>query len=82
MANLRRWSSSASGNATVTGGVNTINFAEGQTPGSVNNSAREMMAQVRSIYTPAEWGWVEHSATASVASQTAFKISGKKTKTT
>jgi hypothetical protein len=79
MANLRRWSSSASGNATVTGGVNTINFAEGQTPGSVNNSAREMMAQVRSIYTPAEWGWVEHSATASVASQTAFKISGNQT---
>jgi hypothetical protein len=79
MATLRRWSTSASGNATVTGGVNTINFAEGQTPGSVNNSAREMMAQVRSIYTPSEWGWVEHSATASVASQTAFKLGGNQT---
>ena len=79
MANLRRWSSSASGNSSVAGGANTINFAEGQTPGSVNNSAREMMAQVRSIYTPAEWGWVEHSATASVASQTSFKISGDQT---
>jgi hypothetical protein len=79
MANLRKWSSSASGNATVTGGVNTINFAEGQTPGSVNNSAREMMAQVRSIYTPSEWGWVEHSATASVASQTSFKLGGNQT---
>jgi len=79
MANLRRWSSSASGNSSVAGGANTINFAEGQTPGSVNNSAREMMAQVRSIYTPAEWGWVEHSATASVASQTTIKLSGNQT---
>lgn len=79
MANLRRWSSSASGNATVTGGVSTINFAEGQTPGSVNNSAREMMAQIRNVYTPADWGWIEHSATASVVSQTRFKISGDQT---
>jgi hypothetical protein len=79
MANLRRWSSSASGNSTVAGGSNTINFAEGQAPGSVNNSARELMAQIRSIYTPDEWGWVEHSATASVASQTAFKLAGNQT---
>lgn len=79
MANLRKWSTTATGNASVAGGSNTINFAEGQTPGSVNNSAREMMAQVRSIYTPAEWGWVEHSATASVASQTAFKLAGNQT---
>lgn len=79
MANLRKWSQSASGNASVAGGVNTINFQEGQSPGSVNNSAREMMAQVRSIYTPDEWGWVEHSATASVASQTVFKLAGNQT---
>jgi hypothetical protein len=79
MANLRRWSQSASGNSSIAGGVNTINFAEGQAPGSVNNSAREMMAQIRSIYTPDEWGWVEHSATASVASQTAFKLAGNQT---
>jgi hypothetical protein len=38
-----------------------------------------MMAQVRSIYTPAEWGWVEQSATASVASQTSFKLGGNQT---
>lgn len=79
MANLRRWSTSASGNSSIAGGANTINFAEGQSPGSVNNSAREMMAQVRSIYTPDEWGWVEHSATASVASQTSFKLAGNQT---
>lgn len=79
MGNLRRWSSSASGNSSVAGGANTINFAEGQAPGSVNNSAREMMAQVRGIYTPSEWGWVEFSATASVASQTTIKLTGNQT---
>lgn len=79
MANLRKWSSTATGNASVAGGANTINFAEGQTPGSVNNSAREMMAQVRKIYEPDEWGWVEFSGTASVASQTTFKIAGDQT---
>ena len=79
MANIRKWSSTATGNASVAGGANTINFAEGQTPGSVNNSAREVMAQVRGIYTPSEWGWVEFSATASVASQTAFKLTGNQT---
>lgn len=79
MANLRKWSTTATGNATVAGGLNTINYAEGQSPGSVNNSAREMMAQVRSIYEPDEWGWVEFSATASVASQTTFKITGDQT---
>lgn len=79
MANVRKWSTSASGNASVAGGSNTINFAEGQAPGSVNNSAREMMAQIRSIYTPDEWGWVEFSATASVASQTVFKLAGNQT---
>lgn len=79
MANLRKWSTTATANATVAGGLNTINFAEGQSPGSVNNSAREMMAQVRGVYSPDNWGWVEHSATASVASQTTFKISGDQT---
>ena len=79
MANVRRWSSSASGNSSVAGGSNTINFAEGQAPGSVNNSARELMAQIRSIYSPDEWGWVEHSATASIASQTSFKLVGDQT---
>lgn len=79
MGNVRRWSSSASGNATVSGGVNTINFAEGQAPSTVNNSAREMMAQIRGIYTPSSWGWVEHSATASVVNQTSFKLTGNQT---
>jgi hypothetical protein len=79
MANFRRWSRTATGNATVAGGVNTINFAEGQAPSTVNNSAREMMAQMRSIYVPADWGWVEFSGTASGASQTVVKIAGNQT---
>lgn len=79
MANLRKWSTTATANASIAGGATTINFSEGQAPGTVNNSAREMMAQLRSIYTPDEWGWVEHSATASVASQTTFKVSGDQT---
>lgn len=79
MPNLRKWSQSASGNATVTGGANTINWAEGQAPSTVNNSAREEMAQVRRIYRPDEWGWVEFSGTASIASQTTFKLTGNQT---
>lgn len=74
--NLRKWSQTATGNATVAGGANTINFAEGQNPSTVNNSAREMMAQVRGWYTATEAGWVDSSNTASVASQTVFKLSG------
>lgn len=74
MANLRKWSRTATGNASVAGGATTINWAEGQNPSTVNNSMREAMAQVRAIYRPGEWGWVEHSATASVASQTTIKI--------
>lgn len=79
MANIRRWSQTATGNATVAGGASTINFAEGQLPSTVNNSAREMMAQIRGVYKPSEWGWVECSATASVASQTTFKLTGDQT---
>lgn len=74
MPNLRKWSTTATGNATVAGGATTINWAEQQLASTVNNTAREMMAQVRSVYTPAQWGWIEHSSTASVASQTAFKL--------
>jgi hypothetical protein len=79
MGNVRRWSKTATGNATVAGGINTINFAEGQAPSTVNNSMRETMAQMRSIYTPSDWGWVEFSGTASIASQTTVKIAGDQT---
>lgn len=77
--NLRKWSQTATGNASVAGGANTINFSEGQAPSTVNNSAREMMAQVRGWYTAAEASWIEQSNTASIASQTVFKLSGDQT---
>jgi len=79
MPNLRKWSQTASGNASVAGGANTINWQEGQAPSTVNNSSREEMAQIRRVYRPDEWGWVECSATASVASQTTFKLAGDQT---
>lgn len=69
---LRQWSQTASGNASPSG----INFAEGQAPSTVNNSARQLMADVRQVYTPAHWGWVDYSATASVLSQTTFRMVG------
>jgi len=68
---LRHWSTTASGNASVAG----INWQEGQAPSTINNSAREQMSQVRDQYTPGQWHWVEVSNTASVASQTSFRLS-------
>ncbi len=68
---LRHWSTTASGNAAVAG----INWTEGQPPSTVNDSARQEMAQVRQQYAPDQWHWVEVSNTASVASQTSFKVS-------
>lgn len=70
-----KWSQTASGNSTAGG----LNFPEGQAPSTVNDSMRELAAQLRQIYTPDEWGWVYHSGTASVASQTVVKISGDQT---
>lgn len=43
---VKNWSTTAGSNATVDG----INFAEGQNPSSVNDSARELMAQVKEWY--------------------------------
>lgn len=72
---IRQWSQTATGNASA----GSINWAEGQAPSTVNNSAREMMAQIRQEYVPGNWGWVAFSATASVASQTTVKITGNQT---
>jgi hypothetical protein len=74
---LREWSPSASGNSNVAG----INFAEGQAPSSVNNSARELMAQIKDEYLPNAWGFVEvpTSWSVSIASQTTLKVAGDRT---
>jgi hypothetical protein len=79
MGNLRKWSTTATGNASIAGGVTTINLAEGQAPSTLNNSLREALAQIRLQYRNDQSIWVEHSGTASVASQTTFKISGDQT---
>lgn len=47
---VQNWSTSAASNLLSATGVN---FDEGQTPGSVNNSAREMMAQLRTYFNSA-----------------------------
>lgn len=75
---FRHWSTSASGNANP-GGLGTINYAEGQAPSTLNNSARQMMADIRTEYDANNWGWVKESATASIASQTTFKIPNDRT---
>lgn len=72
---LWKWSQSASGNASAGG----LYFPEGQDPGTVNDSMRDLAAQIRQLYTPDEWGWVYHSATGSVASQTVVKLTGDQT---
>src|SRR5690348_16377965 len=75
MARLKDWSTSASANASAGG----FTMAEGMAPSAVNDSIRNLMAQVRSEYVPSKWGWIEFSGTASVASQTALKITGDQT---
>ena len=69
---IRDWSTTATGNASAAG----INFAEGQAPSTVNNSARELIAQVRTEYQSERWGWIAQSGTASVNSQTVVKVNG------
>ena len=48
---LKSWSTTASSNATV----GSINFAENQAPSTVNDSARALMADVRTWYEATEW---------------------------
>jgi hypothetical protein len=72
---IRQWSTTPSGNSNVSG----INFTEQQAPSTVNNSARELMSQIRQEYTPEKWGWVACSATASRNSETVFKLTGNQT---
>jgi hypothetical protein len=45
MAGLNQWSSTPASNASV----GSINFAEGQNPSTVNNSARQLMADVAAV---------------------------------
>lgn len=75
MVERRSWSSSASGNASAGG----FTLAEGMAPSAVNDSLREMMAQLARSYGPEQRGWSEFSGTCSIASQTTVKITGDQT---
>lgn len=75
VSRLAKWSTSASGNSSAGG----FTVAEGQAPSTVNDSIRELMAQLRTEYVPDRWGWIEFSATNSVNSQTVVKITGNQT---
>lgn len=75
MVERRAWSTSASGNASAGG----FTLAEGMAPSAVNDSLREMMAQLARSYGPEQRGWSEFSGTCSVNSQTVVKITGNQT---
>lgn len=70
---LSQWSTVAATNATA----GTINFAEGQVPSSVNDSARQLMADVRSWYENAQW--VDFGDAPTYISGTSFSVPGNLT---
>jgi len=67
---MKDWSQTAASNATA----GTINFAEGQLPSTVNNSARALMSDVRTFVD--DGGWHEWGDTCAYVGATQFKIAG------
>jgi hypothetical protein len=70
---MKNWSTTASSNATV----DSINFAEAQLPSTVNNSARALMADVRTFLD--DGGWHNWGHTTTYASSTSFRIASDET---
>ena len=71
MADIRYWSTTAASNAgPLTSGEN---FAEGQAPSTVNNSARQLMASVRGQFE--DGGWFIWGDTTTYGSGTTFTVS-------
>ena len=70
---MKNWSTTASSNATV----DSINFAENQLPSTVNNSARELMVDVRTFLN--DGGWHNWGHTTTYASGTSFTIASDET---
>lgn len=70
---IQNWSTTAATNATQPG----INWAEGMPPSDVNNSARQMMADVATWFASAEW--LPQADTPTYVSATQFTIPGNKT---
>ena len=72
---VKNWSTTASSNASV----DDINWAEGQNPSTVNNSARELMKDVRTHFE--DGGYIQLHTTA-YASSTTFTIASVDVRTT
>lgn len=70
---MKDWSTTAANNDTA----GSANFAEGQAPSTVNNSARQAMADVRAWYEDVEWRDWGH--TPSYVSTTSFTVTGNQT---
>jgi hypothetical protein len=75
---IKNWSTTAASNASIADNA-SINWAEGQAPSTVNDSARATMADVRTWYEAAEWIDLGHAPT--YASGTTFTVTGDKTAT-
>jgi hypothetical protein len=73
---LYQWSTTPNNNANASTGVN---WAEGQLPSTVNNSARQMMADVAQWYAAPEW--LNYGLTPTYVSATQFTVAGNQTAT-
>ena len=74
-ADISQWSTTPGSNATITdASCGSINFAEGQAPSTLNDSARALMANVRCWYQNGGWTPLGHTTTYVGATQ--FKVSG------
>lgn len=71
---LWQWSTTPGSNANV----GSINWAEGQAPSTVNNSARQLMADVADWVTNPSPEWYQHDS-AAYASGTTFTVAGDQT---
>lgn len=74
---LWQWSTTPANNAS---GVTSINWAEGQPPSTVNDSARQMMADVAGWYQGGP-EWLNYGFTPTYISGTQFTVSGNRTST-
>lgn len=71
---IGQWSTTAANNATA---ATNINWQEGQAPSTVNDSARQMMADTAAWYQNAEW--LNMSDTPTYVSATQFTVPGNLT---
>lgn len=72
---LWQWSTTPANNATA---ATAINWAEGQPPSSVNDSARQMMADVATWYQSGP-EWLNYGLTPTYVSTTQFTVPGNQT---